>query len=146
MEGIELRSTKEEADTRVLLHALHAAKAGSKAVIVTAEDTYVMMLCLGFNRYIPCSIYQKKQMHMVHRLWEIGKFICDALIGLHAFTSSDTVSALTGRGKLGAMKLMKHDCTYQEIFSQLGQSLNNCMTKYSCLPVTCMRQLPALMT
>ena len=59
VEVTELRSTQEKADTCVLLHALHAAKAGSKAVIVTAEDTDVMVLCLGFNRDIPCSICQK---------------------------------------------------------------------------------------
>ena len=49
VEVTELRSTQEEADTRVLMHALHAAKAGSKAVIVTAEDTDVMVLCLRFK-------------------------------------------------------------------------------------------------
>ena len=59
MEVTELSSTQEEADTRVLLHVLHTTKARSKVVILTAEDTDVMVLCLGFNRDIPCSISQK---------------------------------------------------------------------------------------
>ena len=91
----------------VLLHALHAAKAGSKAVTVTAEDTDVMVLCLGFNRDIPCSIYQKCGTKNRTRFIDFGKLasslgdsICDALIGLRAFTGCDTVGALTGRGKL----------------------------------------------
>ena len=38
----ELQSTQEEADTRfLLLHALHAAMTGSKAVIVNWETAYV---------------------------------------------------------------------------------------------------------
>ena len=49
VEVAELQSTQEEADTSLLLYALHATKTGSKAVIVTAEDTDVMMLCLAFH-------------------------------------------------------------------------------------------------
>ena len=58
VEVAELQSTQEEADTRLLLHALHAASTGSKAVIVTAEDTDVMLLCFAFRKVIPCPIYQ----------------------------------------------------------------------------------------
>ena len=55
----ELQSTHEEADTRMLLHALHAAHAGYKAAVITAEDIDVLVLCLAFNNDIPCSLYQK---------------------------------------------------------------------------------------
>ena len=58
-EVIELRSCQEEADTRMLLHSLHAAESGYKAVIITAEDTDVLVLCLGFSKHIPCPMYQK---------------------------------------------------------------------------------------
>ena len=82
VEITELRSTQEEADTRVLLRAVHAAKAGSKAV--TAEDPYVMVFCLGFNRDIPCSIYQKCRTKNRTRFIDFGKLassledsICD---------------------------------------------------------------------
>ena len=44
VEVAELQSTHEEADTsRLLLHALHAARTGSK----TAKDTDVMLLCFA---------------------------------------------------------------------------------------------------
>ena len=55
----ELQSTHGEADTPMLLHALHAARAGYKAVVITAEDIDVLALCLAFNNDIPCSLYQK---------------------------------------------------------------------------------------
>ena len=43
-----------KANTRLLLHALHAARTGSKAV--TADDTDVMLLCIAFQKDIPRPI------------------------------------------------------------------------------------------
>ena len=45
---------RKKAGTHLFLHALHAARTGSKAV--TAEDTDVMLLCLAFQKDIPCPI------------------------------------------------------------------------------------------
>ena len=59
VEVAELQSTQEEAETILLLYALHAARTGSKVVIVTCEDTDVILLCLAFQKDIPCPIYQK---------------------------------------------------------------------------------------
>ena len=56
------------------------------------------------------------------QVWSFGDSICDSVIGLHAFTGCDTVSAFASRRKLSALKLMKKDITYQETFSQVGQS------------------------
>ncbi len=124
-----LKSTHEEADTRLFLHALHAANAGSQAVIITAEDTDIMVLCLAFQKGIPCHIYQKRSkqnrvqfVDITKLASSIGNNICDSLIGLHAFTGCDTVSAFAGRGKVSALKLMKKNTTFQETFHQLGQS------------------------
>ena len=38
-EVVEPKSSQEEADTRMLLHAPHAANSGYKAVVIIAEDT-----------------------------------------------------------------------------------------------------------
>ena len=46
-EVTELKSTQEEADTRMLLHTFHAANAGYKAIIITADDTDVLVIVLG---------------------------------------------------------------------------------------------------
>ena len=59
-EVTELKFTQEEADTHMLLHAFHAANAGYKAIIITADDTNVLVICLGFNSNFPCPIYQKR--------------------------------------------------------------------------------------
>ena len=55
----ELQSIQEEADTRIIFHAAHAAEEGYRAVVVTAEQTDVKVLCLAFSPDISCSMFQK---------------------------------------------------------------------------------------
>ena len=50
----ELRSTKEEANTRVFLHGPHAAAARYRAVVITSDDTDVFVLFLTFKGFISC--------------------------------------------------------------------------------------------
>ena len=121
----------QEADTCMLLHALHAGKSGYKAAVIIAEDTVVLILCLGFSKDISCPICQKCGTQNQTRFLDInmlvhslGDSVCDALVGMHAYTGCDTVSAFAGRGKMGALKLMKSEKTYQEAFSKLGRSWN----------------------
>ena len=121
VEVAELQSTQEEADTRLLLYALHATKTGSKAVIVTSEDTFVMLLYRAFQKDIPCPIYQKcgtqnrtRFVYITKLAWSLGDSICDSLIGLLPFTGYDT--AFASRGKLSALKLMERNIAYHEPF------------------------------
>jgi len=55
----ELHSTHGEADTRLILHAAHAARSGYETVIVISEDTDVFVLCLTFKGFIQTSLYCK---------------------------------------------------------------------------------------
>jgi len=48
--------------------------------------------------------------------------VCNALIGMHAFTGCDTVSAFAERVKMTTFKQMKSDKTSQEAFNELGSS------------------------
>ncbi|KAJ8251972.1 hypothetical protein COCON_G00212840 [Conger conger] len=41
---------------------------------------------------------------------------------MHAFTGCDTVSAFAGRGKVGTLKQLKSDRTYQDAFLELGRT------------------------
>ena len=125
----ELQSTQEEADTRFVFQALHAARTGSNAVIVTAEDTDGMLRCFAFQEDIHCPIYQKcgtqnrtRFVDISKLAWSLADSVCDSLIGLHAFACYDAVIAFASRGKLSSLKLMKMDITYYETFSQVGQT------------------------
>ncbi|CAH3143072.1 unnamed protein product [Porites evermanni] len=91
----ELSSTQEEADTRILLHLSHAARSDYNTLIVASEDTDVFILSLGQN-------------------------LCSSLLGMHAYTGCDTVSAFAGRGKIGALRIVKEQRSFQEMFDLLG--------------------------
>ncbi|KAI8521965.1 hypothetical protein Bbelb_017190 [Branchiostoma belcheri] len=120
----ELHCSHEEADTRLLLHANHAAKS-SKAVIISAEDTDVLVIALSNTKQIPCRVYQKTRRGLVdvdNLAQTIGEGVCRALPALHAFTGCDTVSAFAGRGKLGALKLVSKNEEHRNAFQQLGES------------------------
>ena len=92
---------------------MHAASFNFEAIVVIAEDTDVMVLCLAFQKDIQCPIYLKRGTVNRTRSVDINKLtrtlgerICISLIGLHSFTGCDTVGALAGRRKLCALKLL----------------------------------------
>ena len=107
------------------MHALHAAHAGYNAVVITTDDTDVLILCLGFNNDIPSPIHEKRGTQSRTQFFVVGKVaralghdICDALVGVHA--CGDTVSACAGRGKMRILKHVKTNKTYEEAFCWLG--------------------------
>ena len=119
--------TSQEADTRVFLYALHAANEGARSVIITAEDTDIMVISLVLNRDIRCSIYQKSGTKNRTRYIDISKLasslgekVYDALIGYHSFTGCDTMSAFADRGKCSALKLLKKRTSTKRLSANLG--------------------------
>lgn len=154
-EAKELESSQEEADTRLLLHALHAAESGKyKAIVITAEDTDVLILCLGVSNNIHCPMYQKCGPKNRLRFIDITKLrrllgdrVSDALIGMLSFTGCDTVSSFAGRGKMTILKQMKSNETYQEAFSELGRSWEVSTDLFQQLKeITCHMYLPSTNT
>lgn len=141
----ELSSTHEEADGRLLLHAHHAAKEGYKAVLISSVDTDVFILCLAFQKFIKAPLFQKCGSKNRTRLLDIerivthvGQDVCDALIGLHAFTGCDTVSTFAGKGKVTALKMIIREGVHNNTFSKLGsewdlpEKLINQLERFTC--------------
>ena len=125
----ELQSSEEEADTRILLQAKHASDHGYKSVIVVSEDTNVYVLCIAFAKDIYCSFYQKRGTKPRTRHLDIkqvravlGDRLSQTLLGFHAFTGCDSVSAFSGRGKTGPLKQLKKDKHVMNTFINLGKS------------------------
>ena len=123
----ELNTTQEEADTRMLLHAKQAA-ADYTSVIIVADDTDVLILCMAFNQQISCNLYVRRGTKTRLRVVDVGKLAtaiglrnCNALIGMHAYTGCDTISSFAGHGKLTALKLLLRNAKFQEAFADLGQ-------------------------
>ena len=124
-EVIELSSGQEKADTRLLLHAKHAATPHVKAVMD------VLILCILFAHAIPVPIYQRCVSQHPARYFDISKVagvlgqkVFKALLGLHAFTGCDSVSAFAGIGKARPLKLLrsKNEMSSKSCFKTLGNS------------------------
>ncbi|KAJ8414129.1 hypothetical protein AAFF_G00067270 [Aldrovandia affinis] len=113
----------------MILHAAHAAEEGYSAVVVTADDTDVLLLCMAFSANISCPLFQNcgtknrvRYLDITKLRQALGDCVCNALIGMHAYTGCDTLSAFAGRGKLRALKLIMRSEHFQEVFCKLGQS------------------------
>ena len=118
-EIVELRSTQEEADTRMMLHVRHATSKYSKLVVVS-EDTDVFVILLGLNSEIggakETRIFLRRGKKNKVRLIDLSRLatilgldLCKALMGVHAFSGCDSVSAIAGQGKVKAIKLVQRN-------------------------------------
>ena len=119
--------THEEADTRMLLHAVDAANKGYRRIILRTVDTDVLVLAVStvvqledteiwvafgtgkHLRYIP--------VHDVAQ--QLGNEKARALPMFHAFTGCDSVSSFAGRGKKTAFETWKAFSAVTPVFSAL---------------------------
>ena len=122
-----LHSSQEEADTRIFLHVKHAATRYKTAIIV-AEDTDVLILGLAFSGDIPCELFMKygtqnrtRYINITKLSKILGNVACKAMIGLHAYTGCDSVSAFAGKGKVSGLNLMLKNASFQQLFCNFGK-------------------------
>ena len=127
-----LRCNHEEADTRIFLHAQHA---GGKCVL-HADDTNVLVLLLAHAHNLS-NYYLKKGKGAKSRIVGISEVadqlgrqvvdgilkqeLCKALIGLHALTGCDTVSALAAKGKWRPLQMIAKNQTFDETMKDIGK-------------------------
>lgn len=123
-----LQCKQEEADGRLLLHASHASKEGYTSVMICSEDTDVFIMSVAFASEIPSSLFIKcgsknrTKVIDVNRVANVcGSDVCKAVIGMHAYTGCDSVSAFAGRGKAQALKLVISDKQTRETFTEVGE-------------------------
>ena len=128
LEVAELSSMQEEENTRIL-HASRTANAGYFSVVNVSEDTDVLVLCIAFSSQIAFPMYQKtgtqahtKYMNISQIANALGRDICMALLGMHALTGCDTVSAFAGRSKVSALKVARLLPAWRQTLKQLGDS------------------------
>ena len=89
--------------------------------------------------YIKCGSKTRTRYIHVSRLANIiGKEVCSALLGYHAYTGCDTVSAFSGRGKVGPFKILVGNVKFQKAFTELGTNwslsaeLLKCLEEFTC--------------
>jgi hypothetical protein len=125
--SVELFSTHEEADTRMLLHAIHAdkvfAESGVKGrIIIKSPDTDALVLCvhylsmlqhtqeLWFQTGTVSSTKHRRRYIPVHDICStLSPVFTNILPAAHAVTGCDTTSSLFGIGKRSVFKVLKEN-------------------------------------
>lgn len=133
-EDIEaLRSSQEEADTRIVLHCLHIASHSTHetTIIVRSPDTDVFILLLTFTQELQQNILfdtgvgnKRRLIDVQSVIRDVGKDICMALPAIHAFTGCDTTSAFVRKGKLMPLKIVLNQPDFLPVFLTLGRSID----------------------
>ena len=122
---VYLKFQNWKVDTRMMLHAIHATNLLIKNIVIHTPDTDVVVVALSVSETVSSSLYIKTGTKNRTRIISLNdvksslakryftdsndasrKEFLDALLGLHAFTGCDTVSAFAGHGKNRSIKLM----------------------------------------
>ena len=114
----ELQCNHDEADTRMVLHARHAGG----TCVIHSHDTDVLVLLLAHSSSLT-KCYMKKGRGAKSRIIDLSLVVnslemqldpgidkncfLEALIGVHAITGCDTISAFSGKGKWKAVQLLQ---------------------------------------
>ena len=107
-----LKASHEEADTRLILHALDTCRQKYKRAIVMGRDTDVLVLLPHFQnqltpeRWFQAETAQKKKSVAVHEI-SLSTQHRESLPPFHTITGYDTVSQLSDHGKKTAWKFFK---------------------------------------
>jgi len=107
----------EEADTRVLVHLLHALQTSSLGMVYTGDTDVVVILLSNFHHIkalnpaseIWISFKAGKTTRMISLntiATNLGTTTCKAMALFHAFTGSDSTSSFKFKGKRYCCKLM----------------------------------------
>ncbi|CAM4733150.1 unnamed protein product [Leuciscus chuanchicus] len=119
---------------------------GYQSIVICSEDTDVFIMSLAFCDKIEAPLFLKCGTRTRTRLVAIRKVAatvgmdtCRALIGLHAYTGCDTVSAFAGKGKTRALTLLMNNKETQDTLLKLGQEwdlspeLSNKLEAFTCV-------------
>ena len=125
----QLRSDHEEADTRLLLHAKHAASTHPR-IVIQSPDTDVTVLAVAHFKDLGCQELWLRTgtkdreryipLHTIHS--SLSPSLCKCLPSFHALTGCDSRSAFAGIGKTKPWKVLIKKDQLQRDLSSLGQN------------------------
>ena len=112
----QLQGDHEEADTRMIVHAVDAIAKGFKRVLVHSRDTYVFLMMIHFLGDLSADVWmvsgtarQRKNYPISKIALQLPKEVVANILGYHSLTGCDTTSAFSGRGKRSSWKIyMQH--------------------------------------
>ncbi|KAG1680854.1 hypothetical protein GQR58_012109 [Nymphon striatum] len=118
-----LRSDHEEANTKVVLHCVHAS---SQHIVVSARDTDITIILLAHFDSMHCEKLWLKAgtskqpkyipIHEIRNTLSFEQPVLDALLAFHAIAGCDTVSYLMGHSKKTSWDVfLEHNKLLQKI-------------------------------
>ena len=125
--------THEEADTRIIIHCLDAARKGHQKIMVRTVDTDVVIIAISFfhllnveELWIAFGTGSKLRYLPAHKYAvSLGEEKARSLLFLHAFSGCDTVSFFAGRGKKTAWDVwMSFDLSHAAFLALLEDPFN----------------------
>ena len=121
-----LKSTHEEADTKIILHALNVRDRGAIELLVISQDTDVMVLMVRRYPKLPSRPFfvpRSGEYISIRSIYQsLGELKSSALSGFHAFSGCDTTECLNGKGKLSYWKAFMAATDEQLVaYTQLGK-------------------------
>ena len=106
-----LNSQQEEADTKLILHAIDATTCGASTINIYSPDTDVFILALRRypmlsrdTNFVTGTGTKRRTIPLGPIYQTIGPDKAAALPGLHAFSGADNTGSFAGRGKLAFWK------------------------------------------
>lgn len=132
----------------MFLYAKHISDDSFDKITIISPDTDVAVLCLSFAKDISSRLYfrtgtgnnvrvidvENMKDNLIERSsCENGDDLCDALLGLHAFTGCDSISAFAGKGKARGLELLLQKKKYVELFKQFGEAWTFPDNKMECI-------------
>jgi uncharacterized protein YdcH (DUF465 family) len=120
----QIKSTQEEADTRMVLHCGHT---DSQSVVVWSRDTDVLLLLVAHSPVLNKVIYMKAGtgqvpkyicINDIYTAWNFQPNDVLSLLSFHAITGTDTTSFLAGHTKKTALPVFMDN---KQLLSGLGK-------------------------
>ena len=103
-----LKSTQEEADTKMILHAVNAKDRGANRLFFFTPDTDVLILAVRRWPELPSQSFfmptLRTEISIADIFSSLGPLKSSALPAFHCLSGCDTTGALVGKGKLSYWK------------------------------------------
>ena len=147
----DLFSDQEEADTRMLLHASHAAE-NCQRIVIDSPDTDIIVLCVYFYRHIQgiqefyfyTGTGEKRQFVPVHAIClALGPMLSGLMLPFHAITGCDSTSAVGKLGKVRPWQLLRENVTKYKKLSSFGTTFEVSSVTMACAEVFFVKHLVA---
>ena len=124
-ENVNLKSNQEEADTKIVLHAMNVIRSGGDVVIRSPSgDTDIMVLALALIDDL-VKVYFDNGNGKCRKRMRLGAAGMKdeekkALVGFHSFTGNDHIPAIFCKGKKHCWSTMKSNESFLRAFTELG--------------------------